>query len=267
MAGYMLDLRDERLWHGDQPVRIGNKAFQLLRLFVRNPNRLLTKDHILDAVWGDVCVSEGLIKEYVHDLRLALGDDPNQPRFIETVRGRGYRFLGGIEEGGSLRGANTQTTSETPIPSLAVLPFTNLSADPDQEYFSDGITEDIITEVSRFRSIFVISRNSSFTYKSRAINVQDIGRDLGVRYVVEGSVRRDGNHVRVTSQLIETESGRHVWADHYDCELEDIFSLQDEITQTIAAAIEPELGNIERERSRHKAPGNLNVWDWYQRGL
>ena len=121
-----------------------------------------------------------------------------QPRFIETVRGRGYRFLGGIEEGERAESAEARRKLGTHPPSLAVLPFTNLSGDPEQEYFSDGITEDIITELSRFRSLFVIARNSSFTYKDRAANVQDIGRDLGVRYVVEGSVRRAGQRVRVT---------------------------------------------------------------------
>ena len=266
-AKYRLDLGDERLWHGDQPVEIGNKAFELLRLLVSNPNRLLTKDQILDAVWGEVCVSEGLIKEYVHDLRLALGDDPKQPRFIETVRGRGYRFLGGIEENERAESAAASRKLKSHPPSLAVLPFTNLSEDPEQEYFSDGITEDIITELSRFRSLIVITRNSSFTYKDRTADVRDIGRDLGVRYVVEGSVRREGKRVRVTAQLIETATGGHIWADRYDRELEGIFSLQDEITRTIAAAIEPELGIVERERSRLKAPGSLNAWDWYQRGL
>ena len=262
---YRLDLGDERLWHGDQPVQISNKAFQLLRLLVGNPNRLLTKDHILDAVWGDVCVSEGLIKEYIHDLRLALGDDPKQPRYIETVHGRGYRFLGGVEAVDRPADIDQQTPPDKP--SLAVLPFTNISDDTKEEYFADGITEDIITELSRFRSLFVIARNSSFTYKGRAANAQEIGRDLGVRYLVEGSVRRVGKRVRVTAQLIESASGRHLWADRYDRELEDIFSLQDEITCTISAAIEPELGNVERERSRLKSPENLDAWDWCQRGL
>jgi TolB-like protein len=264
-AKYRLDLGDERLWHGDQPVQISNKAFQLLRLLVGNPNRLLTKDHILDAVWGDVCVSEGLIKEYIHDLRLALGDDPKQPRYIETVHGRGYRFLGGVEAVDRPADIDQQTPPDKP--SLAVLPFTNISDDTKEEYFADGITEDIITELSRFRSLFVIARNSSFTYKGRAANAQEIGRDLGVRYLVEGSVRRVGKRVRVTAQLIESASGRHLWADRYDRELGEIFSLQDEITRTITAAIEPELGNVERERSRLKSPENLDAWDWCQRGL
>jgi TolB-like protein/cytochrome c-type biogenesis protein CcmH/NrfG len=264
-AKFKLDLGDERLWRGDQPVPLSNKAFELLRLFVSNPKRLLTKDEILDTVWGDICVSEGLVKEYVHDLRHALGDDPQSPQFIETVRGRGYRFLGGVEAIGRQVDADGRMPFDRP--SIAVLPFTNMSADPEQEYFSDGITEDIITELSRFRSLFVIARNSSFTYKGRAVNVQEVGRDLGVRYLVEGSVQRSNERVRVTAQLIETTSSRHIWVDRYDRELKDIFSLQDEMTGAIAGAIEPELGTVERERSRTKSSENLDAWDLYQRGL
>jgi len=262
-ARYILDLADERLWLGDQPITLGNKALELLRLFVSNPNRLLTKEEILDCVWRDICVSEGLVKEYVHDLRLALGDDPKQPQFIETVHGRGYRFLGGVE----VLSATVESRAPPDKPSIAVLAFANLSGDTGEEYFADGLSEEIITELSRYRSLFVIARNSSFTYKGRNVNVQEVGRDLGVRYLVEGSVRRAGDRVRITAQLIETTTGRHVWADRYEQDLKDIFSLQDEITRAIAAAVEPELGNVERERSRTKAPENLDAWDLYQRGL
>jgi len=264
-AKYKLDFSDERLWRGDQPIPLGNKAFELLRLFVTNPKRLLTKDEILNSVWGEISVSEGLVKEYVHDLRFALGDDPQCPQFIETVRGRGYRFLGGVEAIGRPVDADGRTPPDKPC--IAVLPFTNMSGDPEQEYFSDGITEELITDLSRFRSLFVIARNSSFTYKGRAANVQEVGRDLGVRYLVEGSVQRFNDRVRVTAQLIETTSGRHMWVDRYDRELKDIFSLQDEITGAIAGAIEPELGTVERERSRIRSPESLDAWDLYQRGL
>ncbi len=152
-------------------------------------------------------------------------------------------------------------------PAIAVLPFTNMSGDPGQDYFSDGITEDIITELSRFRSLRVIARNSSFTYKGQAVRAQQVGRDLGVAYMVEGSVRQAGKRVRITAQLIATDTGEHLWAERYDRELEDIFAVQDEITRAIAAAIEPELGTLERERSRMKSPDSLTAWDWYQRGV
>ena len=258
-AKYKLDLSDERLWRGDQPIPLGNKAFKLLRLFVTNPKRLLTKDEILDSVWGEISVSEGLVKEYVHDLRFALGDDPQRPQFIETVRGRGYRFLGGVE---AIR-RPVDADGRTPLdrPSIAVLPFTNMSGDPEQEYFSDGITEDIITELSRFRSLFVIARNSSFAYKGHAANVQDVGRDLGVRYVMEGSVQRGGNQLRITAQLLDANSGGHVWGEKYDRHLEDIFVLQDEITRHVVGSIAPQVELAELERSRKLSDTNLSAYE------
>ena len=152
-------------------------------------------------------------------------------------------------------------------PSIAVLPFDNMSGDPEQEYFSDGISEDIITGLSALRWLFVIARNSSFTYKGRAVDVKDVARDLGVRYVLEGSVRKAGERVRITAQLIEATTGNHVWAHRYDRLLDDIFDLQDEITQTIVGAIEPELAVAERERVVRETPNNLDAWDCYQRGL
>ena len=152
-------------------------------------------------------------------------------------------------------------------PSIAVLPFTNMSGDPDQEFFSDGITEDIITALSKIRWFFVIARNTTFTYKDQAIDVKRVAKELGVRYVLEGSVRKAGNRVRVTAQLIDAGTGNHVWAERYDRDLSDIFALQDEMTQTIVGAIEPELSSAERERARRKPPGNLDAWSCYQRGL
>ena len=152
-------------------------------------------------------------------------------------------------------------------PSIAVLPFVNMSGDPEQEYFSDGITEDIITELSRFRSLFVIARNSAFSFKGQSIEVKEIGRKLGVRYVVEGSVRRAGNRVRVTAQLIDAIADTHLWAEHYDRDLDDIFAVQDEVTHAIVTAIEPTLGSAERDRAHRKPTENLDAWESYQRGL
>jgi adenylate cyclase len=152
-------------------------------------------------------------------------------------------------------------------PSIAVLPFVNMSGDAEQEYFSDGITEDIITELARFRSLFVIARNSSFSFKGQAIEAREIARRLGVRYLVEGSVRRAGNRVRITAQLIDAAHDTHLWAERYDRELDDIFAVQDEVTRAIVAAIEPELVSAERARARRKPPSNMDAWEWCQRGL
>jgi adenylate cyclase len=254
MADFKIDLADERLWDGGQPVEISNKAFQILRLLVESPNRLLTKDHILDTVWGDVHVSEGLIKDYVHDLRQALGDDPRRPRFIETVHGRGYRFLGGVEAIG--RSADADGPTPLGKPSIAVLPFVNISGEPEQEYFADGLSEEIITALSLVPWLFVIARNSSFSYKGLTIDVRRVGEELGVRYVLEGSVRRAGNRVRINGQLVDTETAAHIWADRYESNLDDVFDLQDEITDAVVNAVGPKIQLAEIERATRRAALN-----------
>ena len=170
-----------------------------------------------------------------------------------------------------------RTPSTTPVqdkapplaekPSIAVLPFVNMSGDPEQEYFVDGLTEDIITGLSRFRSLIVIARNSIFSYKGQSPNVRDVANDLGVRYVMEGSVRRGGNRIRITGQLVDAETGNHLWAERYDRDLEDIFAVQDEVTEAIVAAIAPEIDEVERDRAHRKPPDSLDAWDHYQRGL
>ena len=152
-------------------------------------------------------------------------------------------------------------------PSIAVLPFDNMSGDPEQEYFSDGMTEDIITGLSRFRSLFVVARNSTFAYKGKAPDVRDVARDLGVRYILEGSVRLGGERIRISAQLIDAETGNHLWAERYDRKLDDIFAVQDEVTEAIVAAIAPEVGEMERIRARRKPLGDLDAWGRYQNGL
>jgi adenylate cyclase len=152
-------------------------------------------------------------------------------------------------------------------PSIAILPFDNMSGDPEQEYFSDGITEDIIMALSRLRWLFVIARNSTFTYKGRAVDVKQVGREMGVRYVLEGSVRKSGQRIRVTAQLIEAETGNYIWAERYDRELADIFDLQDELTQAISAQVDAELSGNERQQAHNKTTTNLDAWELYQRGM
>lgn len=171
---------------------------------------------------------------------------------------------------GTVRGSRPGTPAQFSLPekpSIAVLPFDNMSSDSGQEYFADGITEDIITALSKFRWFFVTARNSTFTYKGAAVGIKQVGRELGVRYVLEGSVRKAGSRVRITAQLVEAETGNHIWAERYDRELQDIFDLQDEIALTIAATVEPELAHSERERARRKPTSDLDAWDLYQRGV
>ncbi|MGI9318312.1 MAG: winged helix-turn-helix domain-containing tetratricopeptide repeat protein, partial [bacterium] len=258
---YKIDIADERLWSGNQSIPIGNKAFQLLRFFVENPNRLLTKDDILDTIWGDLCVTEGLVKEYVHDLRVALGDDPKDPVFIETIRGRGYRFLGGIEIIRHTGASNLEISTSPEVPTLAVLPFVNLSDDPDQEYFSDGITDDIITELSRFTELSVVARNSSYTFKERPVEIAEIVNELGANYVLEGKIQRHANRLRVTAKLIDTNSGRHIWGEKYDRELKDVFNLQDELTTQVVGSIAPQVEQAEIKRSRKLSDTNLSAYE------
>jgi adenylate cyclase len=152
-------------------------------------------------------------------------------------------------------------------PSIAVLSFANMSSDPEQEFFADGIADDVITALSHYPSLFVIARNSSFTYKGRAVDVKQVGRELGVRYVLEGSLRKAGSRIRVTAQLVEAETGKHTWAGHYDRDLADIFAVQDEITEAVTTAVAPAIADAELRRALRKSPGSLDAWATYQRGL
>ncbi|MDH3688141.1 MAG: adenylate/guanylate cyclase domain-containing protein [Gammaproteobacteria bacterium] len=216
---------------------------------------------------GGICISESVRSATGNKLPIdyEFMGEQEVKNIAEAVRA--HRVLMESEEV-----ANTTVTDKPELelpdkPSVAVLPFANMSADPDQEFFADGITEDIITELSKFRSLFVIARNSSFAFKGRSIDVKDVSTKLGVRYVVEGSVRRAGNRVRITAQLIDAVEDNHLWAERYDRDLEDIFAVQDEVTHTIVTTIEPHLASTERQRARRKPTESLGAWELYQRGL
>jgi TolB-like protein len=215
---------------------------------------------------GMVYVSGSVFDQVVGKLDAAFDDlgERNVKNISKPVRV--YRARGEIGEEATDGDAGA-VAPPPDKPSIAVLPFNNLSGDPDQEYFADGMTEDIIAGLSRFRSLFVIARNSTFAYKGKSPDVRQVAGDLGVRYVLEGSVRRSGKRIRITGQLIDAETGNHLWAERYDRELEDIFAVQDEVTEAIVAAIAPEIGDVERRRAQRKAPDNLNAWNLYQRGL
>ena len=215
---------------------------------------------------GGICVSARVQEDAAGKLNLCF-DDIGEQQLKNIARPvRVYRVR-------DVATAKTQSAPELPAlplpdkPSIAVLPFINMSGDPDQEFFADGIAEDFITALSRYPSLFVIAGNSCFSYKGRAVDVKQVGRELGVRYVLEGSLRKAGNRVRVTGQLVEAETGKHVWAERYDRDLADIFALQDEITGAVTIAIAPAIAHAERKRAMRTAPGSLDAWTAYQRGL
>jgi TolB-like protein len=249
------------------------KSFALLRHFVENPGRLIGRDEIMGVVWPDVFVSDDSIVQCVGDIRRALGD--NEQRLLRTLPRRGYLFSPQVrreQQASSAPAALLETAQPVALPplpdkpSIAVLPFDNMSGDPEQGYFVDGMVEEIITALSRIRWLFVIARNSSFTYKGHAVDVKEVGRELGVRYVLEGSVRRAGSIVRITAQLIDALSGMHLWADRFDGSFEDVFELQDKVAASVAGIIEPALQAAETARSASRAPDDLTAYDLYLRG-
>ncbi|MDH3688150.1 MAG: tetratricopeptide repeat protein [Gammaproteobacteria bacterium] len=216
---------------------------------------------------GGICISESVHTAAGNKLSLDYEDIGEQLVKNIEVPVRAYRIRMESKEEQKVISSDKPALELPDKPSIAVLPFSNMSGDPEQEYFSDGITEDLITALSRIRSFFVIARNTTFTYKDKSVSVQQVAQELGVRYVLEGSVRKGGTRVRISVQLVDTQTGSHVWAERYDRVLDDFFVLQDELTETIVGVIEPELSIAERERAKRKAPESLDAWDLYQRGL
>ncbi|NQD91461.1 CadC-family transcriptional regulator [Pseudomonas sp. CrR25] len=265
-------------------VTVGPQVFDLLLHLVNNRDRVVSKDDLLDTVWSGRIVSESTITSHINAVRKAIGDTGEEQRLVRTVPRKGYRFVGEIKavEIGHAQSPATPSSDEraptapkqTPPaalilpdkPSITVLPFQNLSGDPEQDYFADGVVEDIIAALSRIRWLFVIARNSSFTYKGRAVGVQEIGQELGVRYVLEGSVRKSGNKVRITGQLIDATTGTHIWAERFEGLLDDIFELQDQITESVVGAVAPQLERAEIERAKRKPTESLDAYDYYLRG-
>jgi TolB-like protein/tetratricopeptide (TPR) repeat protein len=264
---FRLDLGRRKLWRDEIPVRLANRALDILCALVAAKGNVVTKDNLMAQVWSGLVVEESNIHVHVSALRKALEESESGQIYVVTVTGRGYRFVG-LESSTPVHKAHTQQDPSLPDrPSIAVLPFTNLSSAPEQEYFADGIVEDIITALSHMRWLFVIARNSSFTYKGRAVDVKQVGRELGVRYVLEGSVRKAANRVRITGQLIDVATGAHLWADRFDGGLEDIFDLQDEITASVVSAMGPKLEQAEIERAKRKPTESLDSYDYLLRGM
>ena len=270
---HLLDLDRRELLRGGVCVSIEPQVFDLLEYLLRNRDRVVAKEEMIATVWSGRIVSDSTLDSRINAARKAVGDSGEKQGLIRTYPRKGVRFVGEVQEEPGTPAPETPATPPIAVqqsargkPCLAVLPFVNLSTDPDQDYFSDGITEDVITELSRNRSLLVVARNSTFAFRNRRVDVREIGRELGADYVVEGSVQRASSRVRVTVQLAETQGGRQIWAERYDRGLQDIFEVQDEITSTIVARLEPEIGIAEQLRSARKPVRAFEAWDYFRLG-
>jgi len=277
---HRLDTERRELHRGSERIAVEPQVFDLLIYLLQNRDRVVSKDDLFASVWGGRVVSESTLTSRINAARKALGDSGEDQKLIRTVARKGVRFVGIVDTRSN--GAELAFAAATPDeiheqprpamplpdrPAIAVLPFTNMSGDPEQEYFSDGISEDIITALSKLRWFFVIARNSSFTYKGKAVHMKQVAEELGVGYVVEGSVRKGGDRVRITAQLNDVATGSHLWAEKYDRSLADVFAVQDEITEAIVAAIEPQLYAAENFRAQRKPPDSMDAWDLVMRAL
>lgn len=285
--GWELDAGLYELRRDGASKKIEPQVFDLLLFLVRNRDRVVTRDEIVDEIWNGRIVSEATISTCLKAARQAVGDDGREQRLIRTVHGRGFRFVGDVTDGPAASPDAAAETAEAIVapqdgvtalraggaiydrlggaataekPVIAILPFENLSADVDK-YFADGLTEDIITNLSRFRDLLVVSRTASFEFRERAISFAEFCRELHVGYVVEGSVRRAGGRVRITTQLIDAATGVHLWAEAYDRDMEDIFAVQDEVTRTIAGTLGVRVQDVAQQRALKKGPAELDAYD------
>ena len=276
-SDHVLDNGRRELLRGQERLEIEPQVFDLLAYLVQNRDRVVSKDDLIEAIWQGRVVSESTLTSRINAARKAVGDNGQDQRLIRTLARKGFRFVGMVAEGSELAAAPATSFSASgpapgqPVPldrpGIAVLPFINMSGEPEQEYFSDGISEDVITALSRLRWVYVIARNSSFVYKGRAVHLAQVGSELGVSYVVQGSVRKAGDRVRITAQLNAVATGSHIWAERYDRALADVFAVQDEISQAIVGAIEPQLYAAESSHARRSAPDSLDAWDLVMRAL
>jgi TolB-like protein/Flp pilus assembly protein TadD len=264
---FVLDTDRRVLRRGANAVALEPQVFDLLSYLIGNRERVVSKDDLIASVWGGRIVSESAMSSRINAARSAVDDTGEKQRLIRTFPRRGLRFMGAVREEQSATDEGPSHLALPDKPSVAVLAFTNMSGDPEQEYFAAGMAEDITTALSKVRWLFVVSRNSAFAYKDRQVDVKQAARELGVRYILEGSVRKSGSRARITAQLLDATSGHHVWAERYDRELGDIFAVQDEITDQVVAAIEPQLYAAEGIRAKRKPPENLDAWECVVRAL
>ena len=272
---HVFDTDRRELHRGADVVSVAPQVFDILDYLIRNRERVVSKDDLMNAIWKGRIVSEAALTTRMNAARTAVGDCGEAQRLIKTIPRKGFRFVGAVREAqvpdaSALHVQPDARIAAPPLPdkpSIAVLPFASLSSDPEQEHFADGIVEEITMALAHFRWLFVIARNSSFSYKGRVVDVKQVGRELGVRYVLEGSVRKAGNRMRIAGQLIDAETGAHLWADRFEGPIEDMFDLQDNLTSCVVGAIAPKLQREEIKRARRKPSESLDAFDHYLRGL
>ncbi len=278
----ILDTARRELRQAGSLVAVEPQVFDVLTFLIEARDRVVSRDDLLEAVWHGRIVSEATLSSRLNAARAAIGDSGAEQRLIRTLPRKGVRFVGEVQQiaDPAPRPPADTAPKETPadnpahgspeaipwrggpnLPSVAVLPFTNMSGDPNQDYFADGMAEEIITALSRSSGLLVIARNSSFTYKGQAVDIRQAGRELGAAYVLEGSVRRDGDRLRITGQLIDAASGAHLWADRFEGNLRDVFALQDRVSEAVVAAIEPTLELAEVGRRARNRPNRLDAYD------
>jgi TolB-like protein/Tfp pilus assembly protein PilF len=275
---FELDTDRFELRQDNVPVSIEPQVFALLTLLVDNHDRMVSKEEMIERIWKGRVISDAALSSRIKSVRQALGDDGRSQRLIRTIHGRGLRFVGDVEIAREIdrkervSGSGSEDAAETGSlavsrPAIVVLPFVNLSGDVDQEYLSDAITQDIISNLSKHRWLDVAARNTAFGYKGKATDARRLAREIGVNYVVEGSVRRSGNRIRVTAQLVDAITGNQRWSDRYDGDLADVFAVQDEITAKITARLEPEIGAAERRKVARSVPHDLQAWECFHLGI
>jgi len=273
---YAFDTDRRELHRGADVVSVAPQVFDLIDYLIRNRERVVSKDDLIKAIWNGRSVSDAALTTRLNAARTAIGDSGEEQRFIKTLPRKGFRFVGAVRDAKEPAGAavaDNQVELQKPDlalpdkPSIAVLPFENMSGDPEQEYFADGMVEEIITALSRFKSLFVIARHSSFTFKGKAVDIKEVRRRLGVRYVLEGSVRKASGKVRITGQLIDAVTGAHLWADRFERDLTDIFALQDEVTLAVVSAVQPKMLQTEIEMATRRRPENLTAYDFILRAM
>lgn len=264
---FRLDSEAEILFRGSEALPLGRRAVALLRVLVERSGNPVLKDALIEAAWPGLAVEDSNLTVQIAALRRILAEEPGGEDWIETLPRRGYRFVGPRGTGQAANSVGTMPVEPAnrlrfgDRPSIAVLPFSNMSGDPEQDYFTDGMVEEIVTGLSRIKWLSVISRNSTAIYKNKPVTMDNVRQKFGIRHIVQGSVRKSGNRVRITAQLVDAETGAHLWAEQYDRVLEDVFALQDEITMCVVGAIEPSLRKVELDRIRRQRPNSLDAYN------